>query len=318
MSAPPLVVRWGLSPYERVAGQRLETSQCAALGLRYRVEPQGSPASVLEEASVVVVSSLTRVDAVALDAAPCCRLLLTTTSGHDHIDLDAARARGVVVARMPLARRDSVVEASLAMALSLLRDLPSQQAAAREGQWMRAGLAERRIARIGDEPVGLIGLGVIGRRLAAVLAALGVEVWGADPVGLPAGVCPATVVEMVARCRVVSLHCSHVRGSPPVLGATELAVARPDLLVVNTARGGVLDLAAAEAALAEERLGGLALDVFPVEPWPHLARLAAHPRVLLSPHAAGYYDGLHMAIAEDLGAALAAWLRGEEVPHRVG
>jgi phosphoglycerate dehydrogenase-like enzyme len=272
---------------------------------------------VLAEAAVVVVSSLTQMDATALDAAPRCQLLLTTTSGYDHLDLGAARARGVVVARMPMARRDAVVQAALAMALSLLRDLPAQQVAASEGHWVRAGLAERGIARIDAEPFGIVGLGVIGRRMAEVLQALGVEVWGADPLGLPADVRPATVAEMTARCRVVSLHCSHQRGAPPVLGGEELAVARPDLLVINTARGRALDLAAAEAALVAGRLGGLALDVFPREPWPHLQHLAILPRVLLSPHAAGYHDGLARAIAEELGAALAAWKAGGEVPNRV-
>jgi D-3-phosphoglycerate dehydrogenase len=128
---------------------------------------------------------------------------------------------------------------------------------------------------------------------------------------------PAGIRELLGACRVVSLHCRLDPGGPAVIGGEELAAARPDLLLVNTARGGVLDLAAAEAALAEARLGGLAVDVFPVEPWPHMARLAAHPRVLLTPHAAGFFGGLAAAIGQELDQALRAWLAGAPVPHRV-
>lgn len=317
MSAP-LLVRWGSSPYERPEGLELEASIASGLGVRYRAEPQGAPASVIAEADVVVVTSLTRVGAAELAGAPRCRLLITTTSGYDHLDLAAARVRGVVVARMPVARRDAVAESAVAMGMAMLRGLPVFQHAAREGRWVRTQLPELGLARLADHPVGLVGLGVIGRRVASMLTGMGATVLGFDPAGVPPGVQPVSLDTMLSRCRLVSLHCRLERGAEPVLSAPLLRGARPDLCIVNTARGGVLDLTAALELLEAELLGGLALDVFPREPWPGLAQLGSHPLVLTSPHAAGFHPRLHEAIAAELEAILRAWLDEGAIPARVG
>jgi phosphoglycerate dehydrogenase-like enzyme len=311
------LVRWGSSSYERSEGFALEAARVEALGIRYRVEPQGAPATAIADADVVVVTTLTRVGAADLDQAPGCRLVVTTTSGYDHIDLDAARARGVAVARLADARRDAVAETAVAMGMSMMRGLPALQDAARRGSWARAELPELGISLLADEPVGLVGLGVIGRRVATMLRVLGAEVLGNDPAGLPEGVRAVDLPTMLRRCRLVSLHCSLAPGAPPVLDAGLLRRARPDLLLVNTARGGVLDLTAALSLLEAGLLGGLALDVFPREPWPGLGALAQHPRVLLSPHAAGYHPRLHASIATELEAVLRAWTTGEPLPGRV-
>ena len=313
----PFLVRWGSSPYERPEGLDLEAQVAHRLGVGYRAEPQGAPVGVLADADVVVVTSLTRVGPAELDVASRCRLLITTTSGYDHIDVPAAVARGVAVARMPLARAEAVAQSALAMGMSMLRGLPVLQHAAQQGHWARTELPELGLARIADEPVGLIGLGVIGARVAQLLAGLGCELLGHDPAGVPAGVQAVSLATMLSRCRLVSLHCRHERGAPPVLDGSLLRSARPDLLLVNTARGGVLDLTAALAQLEVERLGGLALDVFPREPWPGLQQLASHPRVLLTPHAAGFHPRLHIDIATELEAVLAAWMQGSALPGRV-
>jgi D-3-phosphoglycerate dehydrogenase len=312
-----MLVRWGRSSYERPEGLELEAGIAAALGLGYRAEPQGAPPAVIADATVVVVTSLTRVGAAALEGAPGCRLLITTTSGYDHLDLGAARARGIAVARMPVARRDAVAESALAMGTSMLRGLPALHHAARQGLWARQILPELGMARLADEPVGVVGLGVIGRRFAALMGALGATVLGHDPAGVPAGVQPVDLPTMLTCCRLVSLHCRIERGAAPVLDGALLRAARPDLCVVNTARGAVLDLTAAFELLEAGRLGGLALDVFPREPWPGLEALAGHPRVLLTPHAAGYHPRLHEDIAAELGAILRAWRAGEAIPGRI-
>ncbi len=313
----PQLVRWGSSPYERPEGLTLEAKMCRSLGVGYRAEPQGSSASVLGAADVLVVTSLTRVGGAELDRAPRCRLLVTTTSGYDHLDLQAAAARGIAVARMPLARRDAVVESSLAMGLSMLRGLPVLQHAARQDHWARRDLPELGMVRVADDPVGVVGLGVIGQRMAALLQAMGAEVLGHDPAGVPAGVEPVEIPEMLQRCRLVSLHCRLEPGAPPAISGELLRGARSDLGIVNTSRGGVLDLTAALSLLESEQLGGLALDVFPREPWPGLGVLAQHPRVLLTPHAAGYHPELHVDIASELQAVLVAWLDGQPIPARL-
>jgi len=314
---PVRLTRWGRSPYETDPDLAAERAALERLGVTYRPLPQGAPAADLDDPDVLVVTSLTSVGAPELDAAPRCRLLVTTTSGHDHLDLDVARARGIAVARCPLARRDAVVEATLALILALLKDLPRLSDDARAGRWARADLPSRPIALLGGLPVGVVGLGVIGARVAATLAALGARVRGVDPAVRLPGVEEAPLPDLVATCRVVTLHCSLGPGAPPVLDAPLLARARPDAVLVNTARGGVLDLPAAFAALEAGRLGGLGLDVFPEEPYPGLARIAAHPRVLCTPHGAGYHPGLGAAIAGELVDCVSAFLAGRSVPHRV-
>jgi len=311
------VLRWGRSPYEQDDGLARERQRVQALGLRCRHLPQGAPVEAIAEAEVLVVTSLQPVGATALDTAPRCRLLLTTTSGYDHLDLDAARQRGVAVGRMPMVRRDAVVEASLCMGLALLRDMPRQQAEARQGRWVRPLLPERAMARLQGLQVGVVGLGVIGRRMAEVLGLLGARMLGCDPTGVPSTVEPVSIEELLSRCRLVSLNLRLERGAPPVLNASALAAARRDLVLVNTARGGVLDLERAWAMLQAGRLGGLGLDVFPQEPFPRMAELAAHPRVLVTPHAAGFHDDLAQAIADELEAALRAWLAGKGIPNRL-
>jgi len=314
---PPLLVRWGSSPYERPEGLALESAVAAGLGVGYRAQPQGSPVSVVADADVLLVTSLTRVGVAELEVADRCRLLITTTSGYDHLDLEAAAARGVAVLRMPLARRDAVAESALAMGLSLLRGLPALQHAARQAHWARRDLPALNLARMGDGPVGLVGLGVIGTHMARLLAPMDCELLGHDPAGVPSGVRAVSLHELVERCHLVSLHCALEPGASPVLGAELLQRARPGLHIVNTARGGVLDLTAALSLLEAEQLGGLALDVFPREPWPGLGALARHPGVLLTPHAAGYHPRLHIDIADELRSILEAWTAGAALPGRV-
>ncbi|MBN1336569.1 MAG: C-terminal binding protein [Deltaproteobacteria bacterium] len=311
------LTRWGRSPYETDRDLARERAALEALGLSCLQLPQGAPVADLADPDVLVVTSLTRVGADALDAVPRCRLLLTTTNGHDHLDLDAARARGIVVARCPIARRDAVVESALALSLALLKDLPHLSDDARAGRWVRADLPARPVALLGGQPVGVVGLGVIGTKMAAVLAALGASVLGFDPAVRLPGVKEAPVGDLLATCRLVTLHCSLAPGAPPVVDASGVARARPDVVLVNTARGGVLDLEAAWSALEAGRLGGLGLDVFPEEPYPGIARISAHPRVLCTPHGAGFHPDLGAVIARELQASVSAFLAGRPVPHRV-
>ena len=310
-----LVVRWGRSPYEQGAALERERARVEGLGFRCLHLPGDAPLRALAGARVLVVTSMKRVGARELDGLPDLQLLLTTTSGYDHLDLRAAAARGVAVARMPLARRDAVVETTLAMAMALLRDLLPLQAAAAQGQWVRRRLPEYRVHRVRDATVGVIGLGVIGSRAAQLFQAMGARVVGWDPGRPDLPVLRQSPEQMVAACDVISLHCRLEPGAPAVLDERLLAGATDGLLVLNTARGGVLDLGAAERALSEGRLAGMGLDVFPREPYPRMAALAAHPRVIVTPHAAGYHPGLAGAIADELVGTLTAWRAGCRLPH---
>lgn len=247
-------------------------------------------------ADVVVVPSIRRV--VASDV-PRARLVMTTTSGFDNLDVPGLRAAGIRCARLPLARRDAVVETTIGMILSLTRRLGAFQAAAAEDRWDRARLGAYGATRLGR--VGVVGIGVIGSRICAVLDALGAEVVPCrrgDP--LPVDV------------DVLTLHCSLHRENLGMVGVEELARMRRGAIVVNTARGRLVDADAAAAAVRSGHLGGLALDVFPTEP--ASLKSYVHPSILVTPHAAGWHPGLGNAIAAGVATALRALEADEPVP----
>lgn len=300
--------RWGRSAYDTDADWAAEAVRLSAL------------VDVLaprQDAEVVVVNSKTRVDAAFLAHTPAARLVITSTSGFEHLDLSAIRARGARACRLPLARRDAVVEASLELMLTGLRQTARLAADARAGRWSRARLPHLPIRTLRGSRVGLVGLGVIGQEMARTLSALGAEVCGVDPAGLPSGVSPSTLPQMMRTCDVVSVHASASPTARGLVSAALLADGHPDLVLVNTARGDIVDVDAAHAALDAGTLGFLGTDVFPEEPWPRLADQAAHPAVVFTPHSAGWHAGLPRAVTAGLVSVLSAYTAGAALPHRL-
>lgn len=299
--------RWGRSAYETDASLAHEARQVSAYL---------TPVGPSRDAEVVAVNSGTTVGAAFLAKVPSLRLLITTTSGFDHLDLAALHSAGVTVARAPLARRDAVVDSALGLLLQGLRAHGPLDAASAGGRWARTELPELSMRTLRGARIGVVGLGVIGRRMADLLGVLGATVVGCDPAGLPASVGEASLEEMLSSCDGVTLHCRLEPGSDRLVDRAALAHTHPGLVLVNTARGGSLDVDAAVERVQEGRLGFLGVDVFPEEPWPRLSQ-ATHPRVCFLPHAAGYHDGLPAAVADAVKTAVAAFVAGEPQPHPV-
>jgi len=297
------VSRWGWSSYETEAALSAEAQR---LSTHVAVAPRRSDAEIL------TVNSGTRVDAALLDQAPSARLVLTTTSGFDHLDLDVIRARGIVAGRCPMARRDAVVESALGLLLDGLRCHRPLTTASRAGRWARSDLPALGMRLLGGATVGVVGFGVIGKRMVQVLELLGATVVVHDP-----GVHPASVpLDTLARtCDAVTLHCRLEPGSRRLIDDAWLSNAR-GLVLVNTARGDIVDVDATPGHLDAGHLSYLGLDVFPTEPWPRL-EASQHPRVAYLPHAAGFHVGLNTAVATELEAAVEAFVAGDPIPHRV-
>jgi len=310
------VLRWGRTDYETDTSLALERRGASDLGLSWALEPGFAPTAALGEARAIVVPSRVRVDASVVARFPG-DLVVATTSGYDHVDLDACRARGVAVVRLPEARRDAVVEHALGSLIALMRRLPDLDRRARDGVWARAELPALAPTGIDGATIAVVGLGVIGRRMAQVLGALGARVLGVDPdVRLP-GVERVDLHTALAAADAVTLHCSLTPTSRGLVGADALDRLRPHAVVVNTSRGEVLDVETAVARVRDGRLRGLACDVFPVEPYARLAATADLPAVWFTPHSAGYTADLGERVADGVSRALAAWVRGEDLPHRV-
>jgi D-3-phosphoglycerate dehydrogenase / 2-oxoglutarate reductase len=221
-----------------------------------------------------------------LDQLPALRVVGTATGGFDHIDVDAADARGVAVVSVPDYCTQEVADHTLALLYALVRGIVELDRDVARGGWnAKAAGPLRTLAGL---RVGIVGLGRIGGAVAGRLLALGAEVWANDvlPVARD-GVRFVELDELLAECDAVTVHVPLTRATRGLVGRAEIAAMRPGALLVNTSRGLVVDDGAVIEALRRGRLGGAALDVLPREP-PPLAPLA--PNLIVTPHAAYYSE----------------------------
>jgi D-3-phosphoglycerate dehydrogenase / 2-oxoglutarate reductase len=235
--------------------------------------------------------------------------------GYDNIDLAAAVKHGLRVGYVPDYCADEVADHTAAMALALLRKLPAMDASVRAGDWAAVKVA-RPMKPFSDTVFGFFGLGQIGRAVLARLRGFGFRFIAADP-GLSAEAADALGVALVdnatllATADIVSLHAPATGATTGFFKAGHLAQMQPHAMIVNTARGLLIDEGDLAAALTKGVIGGAALDVFRAEPLPLDSPLRDAPNLLLSPHAAWYSDAaigrLQGLVAEDVTRAL----RGE-------
>lgn len=238
-----------------------------------------------------------RIDASMLPDSPRCRILATPVTGLDHIDRDACRERGIEVVSLQgevefLRGVRATAELTAALTLALLRHLPEASRAAARGVWNRDLFAGRELF---GKTAGLVGVGRLGSLVAGYFRAFGMDVMGYDvrsdfPHGLARRV--DSLERMLPQCDVVSLHVPYGPESRGLIGRAEIATMKPDAVLVNTSRGGVLDEAALLEALEQGRLGGAALDVVKGEPdvrasHPVLRYARRHPNLIVVPHIGG-------------------------------
>lgn len=267
-----------------------------------------------------VARLLPDVDVVLGDWSPSLRLLdpgprvcfvQQPSVGVDGIDVEACTAAGVPVANCAGANTTSVAEWCLSATLALLRHVPEADAAVRRGSWPQTALGGRELA---GSRVGVVGMGPVGRATATLFTAFGCDVvhWSRTR----RDDAPAPWVELddlLATSDVVVLVIALGTATRDLLDDASLARLKPGALVVNAARGGVLDEDALARALGSGHVGGAALDVFRVEPLPEGSPLRTAPRVLLSPHAAGSTVQAVSRILQQTNANLRRVLAGEPV-----
>jgi phosphoglycerate dehydrogenase-like enzyme len=303
------VLRWGQSAYETDADLAHEEAIAHQLGYGWKLHAdRRTPPQ--ERAEILVVTSQVRVDGAVLDHVQP-SIVITTTSGYEHIDLSACVARGIEVARCAMARRDAVVEATLAHLVRLLRRFPDQEAPAARGEWARDTLPSLHPRSLAESTVVVVGLGVIGGEVAQHLRALGAAVRGVDPA--IAGTW--SLAEALPGADALTLHVASRPDNRGLVGAKQLDALPPHAVVVNTARGDILDVSAAVSRVRAGKLGGLACDVFPEEPWPYLRDAASN--ILFTPHASGYTRGLGRRVGRELQSAMLAYRQGHPVPGRI-
>ncbi len=262
----------------------------------------------------LIVRNRTQVRGALLAAAPRLAVVGRLGVGLDNIDVEACRARGIAVHPATGANDLSVAEYVITAALVLLRGAWFASGAVAAGEWPRQRLMGRELA---GKQLGLVGFGAIARETATRARALGMTVAGCDPY-LPAdhaawaGARRMALDELLASSDVVSLHVPLTPETQRLLNADALARMKPDAILVNAARGGVVDEPALVQALRSGRLGGAALDVFEREPVDAEAGrlLAGVPNLLLTPHIAGVTVESNVRVSDVTARAVAAQLAG--------
>jgi (S)-sulfolactate dehydrogenase len=264
----------------------------------------------LADCHALIVRNRTQVNERLLEVAPRLRVVGRLGVGLDNIDVAACEARHIAVIPATGANAQAVAEYVIGAAWLLLRGLAGATAAVEIGAWPRGALSNGR--EMGAKTLGLVGFGSIGRVVARLAHALGMRVIGFDAHVAATeaswrehGVTPRTFAEVVAEADVVSLHVPLTPATRNLLDAERIATMKRDAILVNTARGGVVDEAAVAAALRAGRLGGAALDVFATEPLAAGSPLAGCPNLLLTPHIAGVTRESNVRVSAMIAAKVA-------------
>jgi len=273
----------------------------------------------LADADAVLIRSATRIDAEALAAAPQLKVVARAGIGLDNVDVPAATARGVLVVNAPQSNIITAAEHALALLLAVARQIPAAHATMAAGEWKRSKFNGVEIA---DKTVGVVGLGRSGQLFASRIAAFGTHVIAYDPYLQPAraasiGVELVDLPTLLQRADIISIHLPKTKETLGLIGAAELATVKPGVLIVNAARGGLIDEQALADALADGRVGGAGIDVYSTEPAGKDNPLLSAPNIVLTPHLGAStteaQDKAGTAVARSVKLAL----RGDFVPDAV-
>ena len=292
----------------RLAAPAVDLLERAGCTLHY-MAPYPSAGAVADLTGAVqadaIISRQGPVTAAAMDASRRLRVVARHGVGVEDVDLAAAAARGIVVTRAPGSNARAVAEHTLALVLALAKDLRPLSASIAAGGWRAAGTAVRDVAGL---RLGLVGFGDIGRRVAGLAEAFGMDVaHHARGSGMALGA-------LLARTDVLSLHCPYTPQTRHMIDAAALAALPPGGFVINTARGGLIDEAALLAALESGHVAGAGLDVFEGEPPAADDALRRHPRVIVTPHVSGVTAGSLVTMGVMAAECVVGVLSGSGVP----
>ncbi|HEX2084113.1 MAG TPA: D-glycerate dehydrogenase [Solirubrobacteraceae bacterium] len=261
----------------------------------------------LAEAEGVLCLLTDRIDAAFLDEAPKLRVIANYAVGADNIDLDEARRRGIAVGVTPGVLTNATADLAFALILAAARQLPEAANDAREGRWRTWEPAGWLGLELRGATIAIVGFGRIGQAVARRAEAFGMEVL---PVGrqTPLG-------DALARADVVSLHAPLTPDTKKLIGADELRAMKPTAILVNTARGGLVDTDALTQALRASHIAAAALDVTDPEPLPPDHPLYDEPNALVVPHIGSATHTTRERMAQLAVDNLLAGLAGRPLPH---
>jgi glycerate dehydrogenase len=263
----------------------------------------------------VILANKARLDASVLAGAPSLRLVCLAATGTDNVDLAAAAARGIAVCNIRSYCTVSVVQHVWALILALTQRLDAYRSAVRAGAWSASArfcLLDFPIRELAGRTLGIVGHGELGRAVAAAAAAFGMRTVIAARRGADPGDDRVSFEEALERADVLSLHCPLTPETHNLIRAHELARMRPDALLINTARGALIDAQALADALRARRLGGAGIDVLEREPPPadHPLLAGDIPNLIVTPHIAWAAREVRQRALDEMAQNVASFLSG--------
>ncbi|MXN76000.1 glycerate dehydrogenase [Burkholderia sp. 4701] len=281
----------------------------------------GEVAARIRDADIVITNKV-RLDAAALAAARRLRLVAIAATGTDNVDLRACAARGIVVSNIRGYAARTVPEHTFALILALRRSLVAYRDAVRAGRWLDSGqfcFFDFPIRDLAGATLGIVGDGVLGRAVAGIARALEMRVLFAEHAGQSDAVAGYAPLDALLRdSDILTLHCPLTPATRHLIDAAAFARMTRRPLVINTARGGLVDEAALVDALQSGQISGAGFDVVTEEPLPAahpFHAILSHPGFILTPHVAWASDEAMQALADQLVENVAAFLDG--VPRNV-
>ncbi|NOZ20398.1 MAG: phosphoglycerate dehydrogenase, partial [Planctomycetes bacterium] len=273
----------------------------------------------IQSADGVIIRSATKLTADVIEAAESLRAVCRAGVGIDNVDVTAATKRGVIVMNTPGGNTRSTAEHTIAMLLSLSRNIPQANASLRDGKWDKKSFKGTQVA---EKVLGIIGLGRVGYDVARCAVGLDMKVIGFDPF-IDRQKAHDLGVELVAdpkdiypRADYITVHTPMTPETEGMIGEKEFAMMKKGVRILNCARGGIIDEAALYDAIRSGQVAGAALDVFIEEP-PTDRRLVELPQVVCTPHLAASTEEAQIMVAEQAAAQLADALLDRGVRHAV-
>jgi D-3-phosphoglycerate dehydrogenase / 2-oxoglutarate reductase len=302
---------------------KLAESTVAALGDEIEVRWVDGPdreklLAAVPEADALLVRSATTVDAEVLAAAPKLKIVARAGVGLDNVDVESATERGVLVVNAPTSNIHSAAEHALALLLSAARQIPAADASLREHTWKRSAFSGTEIF---GKTVGVVGLGRIGQLVAQRLAAFETHIVAYDPYVSPAraaqlGIELLPLDQLLARADFISVHLPKTPETAGLIDKDALAKTKPGVVIVNAARGGLVDEAALADAVTSGHVRAAGIDVFSTEPCTD-SPLFDLPQVVVTPHLGASTEEAQDRAGTDVAVSVKLALAGEFVPDAV-
>jgi len=269
-------------------------------------------------ADALLVRSATKVDAEVLNASDTLKVVGRAGVGLDNVEVDAATERGVMVVNAPTSNIVSAAEHAMALIMSVVRRVPAADQSLRGGEWKRSSYAG---IELSGKTVGVVGLGKIGQLVSQRLQAFGTSIVAYDPYASAAraaqlGIELVSLDEVLSRADIITIHLPRTPETKGLIDATALAKTKKGVVIVNAARGGLLDENALAKAVADGQVGGAGIDVFESEPTTE-SELFNLPNVVVTPHLGASTAEAQDRAGTDVAHSVLQAMRGEFVPDAV-